>query len=58
MRPFFWYLGANVTGLASNNIAAIENSSFDYYISHKPMNLTNYTEEINIDGVYLYKRIV
>ena len=58
MRPFFWYLGANVTGLASNNIAAIENSSFDYYISHKPLNLTNYTEETNIDGVYLYKRIV
>ena len=58
MGPFYWFLGANVNGRASNNIFATENTTFDYYISHKPLNLTNYTEEINIDGVYLYKRIV
>ena len=36
-------MGENVTGIPSGDIQTIENSTFDYYISHKPLNLTNYT---------------
>lgn len=57
IRPYFWYLGENVTGIPNSNIKTIENTTLDYYISHKSLNLTNYTETTNIDGIYLYKRI-
>ena len=58
MRPYHWYLGKNVTGIPNDRIGSIESASIDYYISHKELNLTNYTEETNIDGIYLYKRII
>ena len=58
VRPFFWYLGDNVTGITGGNVKLIENSTIDYYISHKPLNLTNFTEIKDIYGVYLYKRII
>lgn len=58
MRPFHWYLGKNVTGIPNDAVARIENSTVDYYISHRQLNLTNFTEETNIDGIYLYKKIV
>ena len=57
MRPFYWYLGGDVIAISDNDIELIENSTLDYYISHKPLNLTNYTEVTNIDGTYLYERI-
>lgn len=58
IRPFYWYLGANVSGIPERNTQLIENSSLDYYIAHRPLNLTNYTEIKSIHSTYLYKRIV
>ena len=58
VRPYYWYLGANVTGIPNGDIEKIENSTLDYYISHKQLNLTNYTEIKNIDEIYLYKSII
>lgn len=57
IRPYFWYLGANVSGIFENKISIIENSPLDYYISQRPLNLTNYTEIKNISGIHLYKKI-
>ena len=57
IRPYLWYLGENVTGIESNNLAKIEQSNVTYYISNvKIDNLTGYYEKTNIDNLYLYEK--
>ncbi|MBQ9025346.1 MAG: glycosyltransferase family 39 protein [Methanobrevibacter sp.] len=57
IRPYFWYLGDNVTGIPNQFTPEIIDSNVTYYISNvKQDNLTNYTEITQIEDLYLYKR--
>ena len=59
IRPFYWYLGENVTGIENHNTAKIDASNVSYYISKAPLNgLNNYSEIKNIHNMYLYKKNV
>ncbi|WP_407381682.1 glycosyltransferase family 39 protein [Methanobrevibacter sp.] len=58
IRPYFWYLGDNVTGIPNQFTDKIIESNVTYYISNvKQDNLTNYSEITQIEDLYLYKKI-
>ena len=57
IRPYYWYLGPNTPGLESDNLTKILDSNVTYYISNvEQTNLTNYTEVVQIDNLYLYRK--
>lgn len=57
MRPYNWYLGANITGIESNNMTKIESANITYYISDIAQNNLNSFKEIkSINNLYLYKK--
>ena len=58
MRPYMWWLGPQISGIAHTETQRIDESNFTYYISSNPLNLTNYTEVKNIGTLYLYKKNV
>ncbi len=58
IRPYYWFLGPNSPGIASYDTQRIIDSNVSYYISNHKLNLTNYTEVIQIENLYLYKKNV
>lgn len=57
IRPYFWYLGDNVTGIPNQFTDEIIESNVTYYISNmKQENLTDYSEITQIEDLYLYKK--
>ena len=57
IRPYYWYLGENVTGIESHNLTKIEASNVSYYISNGELNgLNGYKEIKNIGRLYLYEK--
>lgn len=57
IRPYYWYLGPNSPGIASNHPEKIIENNVSYYISNvEQKNLTNYTEIKQIENLHLYKK--
>ena len=57
IRPFTWWLGNNITGIAVDNQTIIDQSNVTYYISSMELdNLTNYSEIKKINKIYLYEK--
>lgn len=56
LRPYSWWLGANVSGIYVGDKEKIEQSNATYYIANTNLtDLENFTEIKNIGNLYLYK---
>lgn len=55
LRPYSWWLGANVTGIYIGDQEKIDQSNATYYIANNKIDLNNFTEIKNIGNLYLYK---